>query len=198
MHIIIGLGNPEVKYIPTRHNIGYWVVDELSELLRIPLSTQTRYGIMGQGSFHGDKVVLVKPTTYMNSSGICVLDMMQRFQVPVEQILVAYDDMDLSIGALRIRMRGGPGTHNGMKSIVENINSENFPRMRIGIGRPDYAGDTIEYVLGVPQGQERELLMKSAQDGAEAIRLMLVRGLDVAMQHYNRTQSAEAAPDNEV
>lgn len=186
MYLIVGLGNPDSKYLLTRHNMGFWAIDELSQRCKVGIREQYALGVYGRGRVGGQDAILVKPTTYMNNSGICVADLARRYHVPDENIFIIYDDLDLPAGKLRIRMKGGPGTHNGMRSVVAELSGEDFPRVRIGIGRPGEQEDIIDFVLGQPQGEEREALMDAAQRAAQAVEEALRFGLEAAMQHFNQ------------
>ncbi|MDD3243653.1 MAG: aminoacyl-tRNA hydrolase [Eubacteriales bacterium] len=186
MILIVGLGNPDSKYLMTRHNMGFWAVDELCQNTGIVLKEQYNLGVYGRGRIGGQDVVVVKPTTYMNDSGVCVYDMMRRFHVEMEDIYVIYDDMDLPVGKLRMRGKGGPGTHNGMRSVVAHLQGENFPRVRIGIGEPAENENVIAFVLGKPKGEELDALRAAARQAAEAVQEAVAQGLEAAMQRCNQ------------
>ncbi|MDD4796460.1 MAG: aminoacyl-tRNA hydrolase [Eubacteriales bacterium] len=185
MYLIVGLGNPDSKYLLTRHNMGFWAIDELSQRCKIGIRQQYALGVYGQGRVGGQDAILVKPTTYMNNSGVCVADLARRHRVPDENIFVIYDDVDLPVGTLRVRSKGGPGTHNGMRSVVDELGGEDFPRVRIGIGRPE-GQDIVGYVLGVPDAEERAALMDTAQRAARAVEEALRFGLEAAMRHFHQ------------
>lgn len=186
MHLIIGLGNPDSKYLLTRHNMGYWAVDELCERCGIALKERYPLAVFGRGEIGGKAVIVAKPTTYMNNSGACVADMAWRYQVDVENIIIIYDDVDMPAGRLRLRLKGGPGTHNGMRSIFDHLEDENFPRVRVGIGAPPQGMDIVPYVLGKPHGDERLALMEAVKRAAQAVEEALTNGMEAAMQSYNR------------
>ena len=158
MRIIIGLGNPEPEYSRTRHNIGFDVINILAEKNNIDLSRTKYNAIYGTGIINGEKVILIKPQTFMNNSGESAVEFAIFYKEEINNILVVYDDMDTEIGTIRVRAKGGAGSHNGMKSIVSELNSEDFPRIRVGIGRPKSEYDRIDYVIGqIPEKEYIEL-----------------------------------------
>lgn len=146
MYLIVGLGNPGKEYAGTRHNAGYEVVELLAERLNVKLNKLKFNSVYGETFINGEKVLLVKPVTYMNRSGIAVSEIMNFYKIPIDKLIVIYDDIDIPLGTLRIRQKGSSGTHNGMKSIIKSIGSEEFPRIRVGIGRNDNM-DLADYVL---------------------------------------------------
>ena len=156
MYIIAGLGNPGKEYTNTRHNAGYMAVEHLAEKFNIKLNKLKFNSVYGDMTLNGEKVMLVKPVTYMNRSGIAISEIMNFYKIPSENLVVIYDDIDLPLGSLRIRPGGSPGTHNGMKSITSSIGN-NFPRIRIGIGR-DEDMDLADYVLERFSSSERDLI----------------------------------------
>jgi peptidyl-tRNA hydrolase, PTH1 family len=186
MFLIAGLGNPGMQYAETRHNMGYWALDELSKLWRVPFKSERMKGYFGSGSAAGDSIALIKPTTFMNNSGQCLADAIKSLRVEYSELIVVYDDMDLPVGKIRIRLKGGPGTHNGMKSIVYELGTEDFIRVRIGIGTPPEGVDTISYVLGKPEGEERQLLNEAVAKAAQAVDAIVRFGAQTAMQRYNK------------
>ena len=158
MYLIVGLGNPESEYDKTRHNMGFHVINALAKEHEIELSRSKFNGIYGTGVIEGEKVILLKPQTYMNSSGESVIEYKNFYKLENQNILVIYDDIDLEPGMVRIRKKGGPGTHNGMKSVVHFLNSDEFPRVRVGIGMPKQDEDLIEHVIGaVPESEWEKL-----------------------------------------
>ena len=154
MYIIVGLGNPEPEYSNTRHNMGFDVINILANKNNINLSKSKFDAICGTGIIQNEKVMLVKPQTYMNNSGEAIRKIIDFYKESLENIIVIYDDMDTQIGNIRIRSKGGPGSHNGMKSIVEMLSSENFSRIRVGIGKPIEEFDRINYVIGKVKNEE--------------------------------------------
>lgn len=136
MYLVVGLGNPEEEYRKTRHNMGFDVVNEIASKYAVSLERKKFDANFGETMIEGQKVILIKPQTYMNLSGVAVKQFVDFYKIPMEQVIVIYDDMDIEKGTMKIRKKGGAGSHNGMKSVISQIGSENFPRIRIGIGAP--------------------------------------------------------------
>ena len=185
MFLIIGLGNPESDYANTRHNMGFNVINELSKKYDIDVSKSKFKGLFGNGMVNGEKVILLKPQTFMNLSGESVREVMDFYKITSDKIIVIYDDIDLEPGVIRIRKSGGPGTHNGMKSVVQNLNTEDFIRVRVGIGAPENKEDMINYVIGPIPKREKEILEGSIEKAAESVIEILKSGIDVAMNRFN-------------
>ncbi len=186
MYLIVGLGNPEPEYSRTRHNMGFDVINKISEEQEIELSRTKFNGIYGSGIIEEQKVILVKPQTFMNLSGQCIKPFIDFYKIPVENVLVIYDDMDVDIGTIKIRKKGGPGTHNGAKSVVHELVSEDFPRIRVGIGRPTSEYEAIDYVIGPLEDETYEQLKKGIEKAAIATIEYLKNGIDSAMNKYNK------------
>lgn len=185
MYIIIGLGNPEPEYSNTRHNMGFDVINKLAKKNDISLNRTKFNAIYGTGIINGEKVVLIKPQTYMNNSGEAVKEFINFYKEPLENIIVIYDDMDTDIGSIRVRAKGGPGSHNGMKSIISNLNSEDFSRIRVGIGRPQNEFDRIDYVIGKIDNEEFIRLQEGQDLAVKAIEYWIKNGIDNTMNVYN-------------
>ncbi len=185
MYLIVGLGNPEEKYSNTRHNMGFDVVNELSKECDIKVSKSKFDAFYGMGEINGKKVILVKPQTYMNLSGESIIKFKKFYKLSNKNIIVVYDDMDLNIGDIRLKAKGGPGTHNGMKSVIDNLNTEEFIRIRVGIGTPKYKDDIINYVLEQIPKREREILDQSIIKAKDSIIEILENGIDRAMNKFN-------------
>lgn len=185
--LIVGLGNPEPKYDNTRHNIGFAVVDELAKVWQMPLKENKRFqGLFAEGIVGGGhKVRLLKPTTYMNRSGQSVRAVTDWYKVQANSVLVIYDDLDLPVGKLRIRLSGSAGGHNGMKSIIAHLGVKEFPRLRIGIGKSDGKKNTISHVLGKFAPQESQVIAEVLYTSVKAIELGLKQGLEQSMNRYN-------------
>lgn len=186
--LIVGLGNPETKYERTRHNIGFAAVDALAETWQLSWQENHRFqGLFAEGVIAkiGKKVRLLKPLTYMNRSGQSVRAVSDWYKIPPESILVIYDEMDLPLGKIRIRLSGSAGGHNGMKSIISHLKSQNFPRLRIGIGRSNGKKDTISHVLGKFTSEETKIVHQVLQLTVEAVELSLREGVEKAMSIYN-------------
>ncbi|WP_205370710.1 aminoacyl-tRNA hydrolase [Thermoleptolyngbya sp. PKUAC-SCTB121] len=189
--LIVGLGNPGAKYDRTRHNVGFMLVDELARSWQINLADHKKFqGIFGEGTGpHRDKIRLLKPQTYMNLSGQSIRAVVDWYKLSPESVLVVYDDMDLPLGRLRLRLSGSAGGHNGMKSIISHLGTQNFPRLRIGIGKPKTAApedkDTVSHVLGQFSKAETEILTEVLRLCEAAIALSLQQSTEKAMSLYN-------------
>ena len=184
--LIVGLGNPEAKYNKTRHNIGFEVVDALAHTWQFKLSENKRFqGFFTEGEVLGHKIGLLKPTTYMNRSGQSVRAVMDWYKLTPKSLLVVYDDMDLELGRLRLRLSGSAGGHNGMKSIISHVNTQDFPRLRLGIGRSKGDGETISHVLGKFSLEDGPIVEKSLNLAVESVEMALKSGVEKAMSLYN-------------
>ncbi|NEP14011.1 MAG: aminoacyl-tRNA hydrolase [Symploca sp. SIO1A3] len=190
--LIVGLGNPEPKYDKTRHNIGFEAVDVLARRGQISWSENRRFqGWFGEGTgFKGSKVRLLKPLTYMNRSGQAIRAVMDWYKLPPNSVLIIYDDMDLPVGRLRLRLAGSAGGHNGMKSAIAHLGTQNFPRLRIGIGKSSQDKGNISHVLGKFSAQEAELMSKVLELVVETVELALKEGVEKAMSLYNNRNIA--------
>lgn len=184
MYLIVGLGNPEKDYANTRHNMGFDVINRISKKYDIDVSKSKFKGLYGTGIINGQKVMLLKPQTFMNLSGESVIEMINYYKINLEDVLVIYDDMDLEPGAIRIRKFGGPGTHNGMKSVVHYLNSQNFPRIRVGIGKPE-DDNFMEYVIGAIDDEDKAKLAVGVDKAFEAVVAILENNIDFAMNKFN-------------
>jgi PTH1 family peptidyl-tRNA hydrolase len=189
--LIAGLGNPGSEYAHNRHNVGYWCVNRLARLHGISLKTKTLAAV-GEGKIGATPVVLLKPRTYVNKSGDAVVPALRRFKVDPTKLLVLYDDLDLPAGRIRIRDGGGDGGYKGLKSIIASLGSRDFPRIRIGIGRPHVEGEPSwepevvgDYVLSDPGGQQAKTLHDAVARAAQAAELILAEGVEAAMNRYN-------------
>ena len=185
--LIVGLGNPEPKYEKTRHNIGFDAVDALARAWQISLSENRKFQALfgeGRGS-HGDKIRLLKPLTYMNCSGQAIRAATDWYKLPPESVLVIYDDMDLAVGRLRLRLSGSAGGHNGMKSAIAHLGTQNFSRLRIGIGRSVAEDGSISHVLGRFSADENQMMPDVMQLVVGAVELSLKQGIEKAMSLYN-------------
>ena len=185
MYLIVGLGNPESDYANTRHNMGFDVINEISKKYDIKVSKSKFDALYGMGEINKKKVILVKPQTYMNLSGESIIKFKKFYKISNKDIIVIYDDIDLDLGSIRLKPKGGPGTHNGMKSVVENLNTEEFIRVRVGIGKPENKVDMINYVIGAIPKREKEILEKSIKLAAESVIDILENGIDDAMNKFN-------------
>lgn len=185
MYIIVGLGNPERKYDMTRHNIGFRVLDAFADRHGIDMNDKKLKGILGKGAVGGEKVILVKPLTYMNLSGECVRPLADYFKVPPENIIVVYDDISLDPGKLRIRKKGSAGGHNGIKSLIAHLGTEGFPRVKFGVGDKPKGMDLADYVLGRFSKSEEVTIKDGIELACDALEIMMSQGPDVAMNKYN-------------
>ncbi len=187
MYIITGLGNPEKKYLNTRHNIGFDVIDAIAEKNDIVLGEKKHKAVIGKGIVAGQKVVLVKPLTYMNLSGESVRSVIDFYKVDEKSgLIVISDDVSLDMGQIRIRRRGSDGGHNGLKNIIMHLGHDEFIRVRMGVGEKPPRVDLADYVLGHFSTEEREIMNESARTAALAIETVLVDGPDAAMNKYNK------------
>ena len=186
MRLIVGLGNPGVQYRWTRHNIGFRCVDSMARKWGIPASQRRAKAVLGQGSRAGEPIVLAKPRTFMNDSGQGVAYLLTRFGAKPEDLIVVYDDMELPLGRLRIRPSGSDGGHNGLRSIIASLNSQSFPRVRLGIGLPSMGQDTVNYVLGHFSEEETPVVAEAIERVVEAVDCLLQEGIDAAMNNFNR------------
>ena len=192
MFIIAGLGNPSKEYKNTRHNIGFDVIDVLADKHNIDVSTIKHKALVGKGIIAGEKCILVKPQTYMNLSGESLIDVCQYYKVDVtSELIVVYDDIALDVGAIRVRKSGSAGGHNGMKSIIQHLSTENFMRIRMGVGEKPKGYDLADYVLGHFTKEERELMDKGALDAVNAIEGIINGDIDKMMNEYNRKKAVE-------
>lgn len=191
MYLIVGLGNIGKEYDGTRHNIGFEVIDYLSAKKGITVKKKEQNGLTGVYHEFGEKILLAKPTTYMNNSGLCVAGLVNFYQVPPENLLVIYDDIDLATGAVRIRQRGSAGTHNGMRSIIQHLGSQDFPRIRIGTGRPKEGADLVHFVLGRFAKSELPLMENAVTEAARGIDFFVKDGVDLAMNQVNIRKKPE-------
>lgn len=187
MYIITGLGNPEKKYVNTRHNIGFDVIDAIAEKNDIVLGEKRHKAVIGKGTIAGHKAVLVKPLTYMNLSGESVRSVIDFYKVDEKsELIVVSDDVSLDMGQIRIRKRGSAGGHNGLKNIIMHLGHDEFIRVRMGVGEKPPRVDLADYVLGHFSAGEREIMNESARTAALAIETVIVDGPDAAMNKYNK------------
>ena len=193
MYIIAGLGNPGSMYEHTRHNMGFKAIDAMASEFGIDVNRAKFKGLIGEGRIGSEKVILLKPQTYMNLSGQSVREIMNFYKLPEENIIEIYDDFDLPIGSIRVRKSGGPGTHNGMKSVVQELGSRKFPRVRVGIGSSD--GSTIQFVIGKVGKDEQQILNEAAEAAASAAADIIRIGIENAMNIHN-TRKSEKKDDH--
>jgi PTH1 family peptidyl-tRNA hydrolase len=185
LYIIVGLGNPGDKYEKTRHNVGFNVIDLLAKEYSIDVSKLKHKALIGEGRVGTEKVILVKPMTYMNLSGESVVDICNYYNVDLENVIVIYDDIDLDVGKIRIRKKGSGGTHNGMRSIIKCLGSNEFPRVRVGISKPKNGQDLADFVLSRFAKEDEKSLNESFENAVAAIDCAIRQDLDLAMNRYN-------------
>lgn len=185
-YLIAGLGNPGREYRNTRHNIGFLLVDKIAASLELDFSRTQAKALVTDGIYQNNKIILVKPQTYMNRSGFAVHSLLNFYKVASENLLVAYDDVDLPFGAIRLRPSGGSAGHKGVQSIIEQLGSDQFPRLRLGVGRPPGSKRAANYVLKPFKKEEAEFLEPFLDQAAEAALAVTTDGLDYAMTNYNR------------
>jgi len=183
--MIVGLGNPGAEYEGTRHNVGFELIDKISDILTITLKPGNGLFFMGEGRFKGQKVILMKPITYMNHSGRAVSSALAQTGIAPEDCMICYDDINLDVGTIRVRPSGSAGGHNGISSIIDRLQSKNFPRLRIGIGNDFPKGRQADYVLSPFTNEERIQIDETIGVASEAILTFLRGGLDLAMNKFN-------------
>ncbi len=194
MFIIAGLGNPTLQYRGTRHNVGFDVIDTLADKYNIAVETRKSRALIGKGIIAEQKVLLVKPQTYMNLSGESIGELVSYYKVDEEQeLLVIYDDVSLDVGQLRIRRKGSAGGHNGIKDIIRHLGTDVFLRIKIGVGEKPKGYDLADYVLGHFSREEREMMEEGYQKAAEAVEMILAGELDEAMNVFNRKAKPKEA-----
>lgn len=189
MYIIAGLGNPTAQYKGTRHNVGFEVIDYLADKYNIDVTTKKFKGLIGMGAIEGQKVVLVKPQTFMNLSGECIQEVMNYYKTDISDLIVVYDDINLEPGQLRVRGKGSAGGHNGMKNIILHCNSQDFPRVRVGIGAKPPKMDLADFVLSHFQGEEKKAMEDGYKEAADAVCSLMNNGLEATMNHYNQKKT---------
>ena len=187
-YIIVGLGNPGAQYARTRHNAGWEALDVLSRRWNAPLNKKKFDGLIGETNVAGSRVILCKPQTFMNASGECVQPLLQWYKCPLDHLIVLYDDIDLPLGRLRVRKSGSAGTHNGMRSILQQLGGQQgFPRVRVGVGAKPEGWDLADWVLSTYRlAEERAEVEKAFDKAADVVEDWLKNGIDHAMQLGNR------------
>ena len=183
--VIVGLGNPGEKYARTRHNLGFWCIDRLMKLHSIDLERKNRAALVGQGFIGEHRVALAKPRTFVNRSGEAANYLLARFKVSPRELLIIYDDIALPLGKLRLRPKGSAGGHNGIKSIIEALGTQDFPRLRLGIGRPSEGADQIGYVIGTMSEEEQKTADEVIERAVQTVACVLTDGVDDAMSKFN-------------
>ena len=185
MKLVAGLGNPGRDYAGTRHNIGFGVIARISDKYNIPLTGKEHKAICGKGMIGGEKVILAQPQTFMNLSGECVRSLVDYYKLESEDIIIAYDDIDLEVGQLRIRSKGSAGGHNGIKNIISHLGTNEFPRVKVGVGGKPEGGDLVRHVLGRFSREDEKVLGEVLDVAVEAVETILSDGVEAAMNRYN-------------
>lgn len=183
MYLIVGLGNPGCEYENTRHNIGFDVIDYIAKENNININKEKFKGNYGDGFINGEKVILLKPLTYMNLSGESIREISNFYKIDNKNIIVIYDDISLDVGRMRIRPKGSAGGHNGIKSIIANLGTEEFPRIKVGVGQPK--GNLVSHVLGKFSKEERDILEKVIEASEKAALCIMDKGANDAMNKFN-------------
>lgn len=197
MKLIVGLGNPGAEYARTKHNVGWMFVDALADKLGIAGWKDKEKGQVAEAYIGTEKVLLVKPMTYMNNSGECVGPLMRWFKLEPEDVLVVHDDMDIPAGTIRIRKKGSAGGHNGIKSLIAHLGSEKFGRVRIGVGRPQPGRDVISHVLNGFPPEEVPKIQEAIQYLLPAVECIIKEDIDMAMNKYNPKKAKKQKPAQE-
>lgn len=184
--ILVGLGNPGKQYESTRHNMGWLALDSLMEQEKFTLPKLRFKAWTGIFEKDGNKILVMKPQTYMNLSGESVGAAARFYKIPPEHILVVSDDIDLPVGKLRLRASGSAGGHNGLKNIIQHLGSDRFPRIKVGVGSPKQAGyEVVDWVIGMPMGEEQKILLDTLDRAARAVAAVITLGMDKAMNKFN-------------
>lgn len=194
MYVIAGLGNPGKQYENTRHNMGFITIDQLAEKHDIKVDKLKFKALVGEGRIAGQKVLLVKPQTFMNLSGESVREVMNFYKLEPEELIVIYDDIDIEPGTLRIRKFGSAGSHNGMKSVVQQLGSDRFPRIRVGVGKQK-RGDLVGHVLGGFSKDEVPLIEEAVTNAVLSVETILSDGIDLAMSQYNTKKKVQKSDE---
>ncbi|MDW7738603.1 MAG: aminoacyl-tRNA hydrolase [Bacillota bacterium] len=191
MYLIVGLGNPGSKYAGSRHNLGFRVIEALSRRLKTGNPEQKHWSLIAKAFYNNKEVVLAQPLTYMNLSGKAVFELLRNLQVDLEHMLVIYDDLDLPPGMIRIRKQGGSGGHKGIQSVIDSLDTNQFLRLRIGIGQPPDYLEVTDYVLLQIEKPDQEIFDRAVDQSAEAVLTFINDGIDTAMNNFNQGLSSE-------
>ena len=197
-HIIVGLGNPGEKYMYNRHNVGFMCIDYLMQKYNFKVNKLKFRAMCGEAVIADKRVLVMKPQTYMNDSGSAIHEAAEYYKIPGENIIVLYDDMSLEVGRMRVRLKGSAGGHNGIKSVIRELGSDVFPRIKYGVGTPPEGEEIINWVLGDLSKADRELLFADFEKTPEAIELLLRGENDKAMQSVNAKSEVIASGEREV
>lgn len=185
MKLIVGLGNPGRDYAGTRHNIGFGVVTRISDKYNIPLGSKEHKAVCGKGMIGSEKVIIAQPQTFMNLSGESVRSLADYYKVECEDIIVAYDDVSMEVGQLRVRAKGSAGGHNGIKNIIAHLGTNEFPRVKVGVGAKPEGGDLVRHVLGRFSKGDEKIIGEALDLAVDAVETIVTDGVDAAMNRYN-------------
>jgi PTH1 family peptidyl-tRNA hydrolase len=185
--LLVGLGNPGREYRDTRHNVGFMAVDRMCATFNIKLSRMQSKALVGTGAYEGNKIVLAKPQTFMNLSGQAVSSLMRFYRIPQDRLLVFYDEIDLPVGTIRIRHEGGSAGNRGLASIIQQLGSQAFPRLRIGVGRPPGQKEAADYVLHSFSKDDLDIIAIVLDRAVDAAKVFICEGLEAAMNQFNGT-----------
>jgi PTH1 family peptidyl-tRNA hydrolase len=194
LYVVIGLGNPGREYEATRHNVGFDTIELLARRNNINVNKIKFKSVLGEGQIGKEKVILMKPQTYMNNSGMAVYDILNFYKIPIENIIVIVDDIDIEFGTVRIKAKGSAGTHNGMRSIIYQIQKDNFPRVKVGIGKAREGQDLANFVLSRFSKEERSFVDSAIERAALAVETIIQHDINKAMNEFN-TKSNSIAQD---
>ena len=186
MYVIVGLGNPTSQYAATRHNIGFDVITRIADEYNISMDFKKHKAICGKGYIEGEKVILAQPQTYMNLSGESVRELVDFYKISTDELIIIYDDISLDVGQLRIRTKGSAGGHNGIKSIIQHLGTQEFLRIKFGVGDKPKGWDLADYVLARFPNNEQETVRETMNNAAEACKIIITEGVDAAMNRYNK------------
>ena len=186
MYIVVGLGNPEKKYFGTRHNAGFHAIDYISQQYNINVTKLKCKSLIGDGKIDGERVILVEPQTYMNLSGEAILELVKWYKVEKSDIIIVYDDIALPLGKIRVREKGSDGGHNGIKSVIYSLKTDEFPRIKIGIGSPENSDyEIIDYVLGKFAKDEQKIVFEAIKTVSDIVTDIVKNGVPFTMNRYN-------------
>lgn len=185
MFLIVGLGNPGKRYEKTRHNLGFMVIDKLAQDMDLDLRAGEGEYLIATSSYKSKQVILAKPLTFMNLSGQAVADLVYKLSLPLSNLLIIIDDVNLPLGTLRLRKRGSDGGHKGLRSVIYHLNTEDFPRLRLGIGSQFLRGQIVEYVLSEFEPDEMEIVKEMVNRAKDAVLSFIDRGIDATMSEFN-------------
>lgn len=198
MYIIAGLGNPGDKYDNTRHNAGFMTIDKLADKYGIEIGERAHKALIGKGLIEGQRVILAKPQTYMNVSGESIRALVDYYKIEPEELIIIFDDISLEPGQLRIRKKGSAGGHNGIKSIIAHLGTQEFTRIKVGVGEKPPKMDLADYVLGHFLREEQDTMEEAFENGAKAAVSIVTEGTDAAMNQYNGTKKKKSPEKTEV